>query len=173
VLVVGDWVSTAGSTLPTEPQVCCKNIATTAISILVKWRDSPWDEPFQPTGLAASTPANVTQTVGGSPACALPWLLYPEGCGMSSNTGNETGKSDGLVPAGHRPPAVRREGAIAIGATAVGALALGALAIGALAIGKMTIGQLALGRAKVRRGQVDDLIIARLTLRELTVERVR
>jgi hypothetical protein len=55
---------------------------------------------------------------------------------MSSSTGNETGKSEGLVPAGHRPPAVRREGAITIGATAVGALALGALAIGALAIGK-------------------------------------
>jgi hypothetical protein len=42
---------------------------------------------------------------------------------MSSSTGNETGKSEGL-------PAVRREGAIAIGATAVGGLALGALAIG-------------------------------------------
>jgi hypothetical protein len=166
--------STAGSTLPTEPQVCCKNIATTAISILVKWCVPPWDEPFQPTGLTASTPANVTQTVGGSPACALPSLLYHlEGRGMSSSTRNETGKPEGLVPAGHRPPVVRREGAIAIGATAVGALALGALAIGALAIGKMAIGQLALGRAKVRRGHVDDLIIARLTIRELTVERVR
>ena len=32
--------STAGSTLPTEPQVCCRNIATTAISIRVKWRGS-------------------------------------------------------------------------------------------------------------------------------------
>jgi hypothetical protein len=32
--------STAGSTLPTEPQVCCRNIATTAISIRVKSRAS-------------------------------------------------------------------------------------------------------------------------------------
>ena len=32
--------STAGSTLPTEPQVCCRNIAPTAISIRVKWRNS-------------------------------------------------------------------------------------------------------------------------------------
>ena len=32
--------STAGSTLPTEPQVCCRNIAPTAISITVKWRNS-------------------------------------------------------------------------------------------------------------------------------------
>src|SRR5579859_2840381 len=30
--------STAGSTLPTEPQVCCKNIAATATNIFVKWR---------------------------------------------------------------------------------------------------------------------------------------
>jgi hypothetical protein len=42
-----------------------------------------------------------------------------------------------------------------------------------LAIGKMAIGQLALGRAKMRKGHVDDLIIARLTIRELAVERVR
>src|SRR5689334_8776903 len=40
--------STAGSTRPTEPQVCCKNIATTAISILVKWRVS--------SGLACCNP---------------------------------------------------------------------------------------------------------------------
>ena len=73
----------------------------------------------------------------------------------------------------HRPPAVQREGVIAIGATAVGALALGAVAVGALVIGKMAIGQLALGRAKVRRGQADDLEIARLTIRELTIERLR
>ena len=38
---------------------------------------------------------------------------------------------------------------------------------------RTAIGQLALGRAKVRRGQVDDLEIARLTIRELTIERVR
>jgi hypothetical protein len=69
-------------------------------------------------------------------------------------------------------PAVRREGAIAIAATAVGALALGAVAMGALAIGKMAIGQRALGRTKVRRGDVDDLVIARLTIRTLKVERV-
>ena len=69
-------------------------------------------------------------------------------------------------------PAVRHEGAIAIVATAIGALALGAVAMGALAIGKMAIGQLALGRTKVRRGDVDDLVIARLTIRTLKVERV-
>jgi hypothetical protein len=72
-----------------------------------------------------------------------------------------------------RAPAVRREGVIALGATAVGALALGAIAIGALAIGKMAIGELGLGRAKLRKDQVDDLVIARLRIRELTIERIR
>jgi hypothetical protein len=70
-------------------------------------------------------------------------------------------------------PALRREGAIAVGAVAVGALAVGAVAIGALAIGKLAVGQLVLGRTKLRRGQVDDMVIARLTIRELTIERVR
>jgi hypothetical protein len=72
-----------------------------------------------------------------------------------------------------RVPAVRGVGAITIGATALGALALGALTMGALAIGKVAIGQLALGRAKLGRGQAEDLVIARLTIREVTVERLR
>ena len=65
---------------------------------------------------------------------------------------------------------MRREGALAVAATAVGALALGAVAVGALAIGRVAIGQLALGRTKMRRG--DDLVMARLTIRTLKVERL-
>jgi hypothetical protein len=45
--------------------------------------------------------------------------------------------------------------------------------MGALAIGKMAIGQIALGRAKLRRGQVEGLMTARVTIKELTVVRVR
>ena len=71
------------------------------------------------------------------------------------------------VPTAARPPAVRREGAVAIGATAIGALALGALAVGALAIAKLAIGQLVLGRAKLREGRVDELRIARLIIEDL------
>ena len=67
-------------------------------------------------------------------------------------------------------PAVRREGGLAIAVTAVGALALGAVAVGALAIGKVAISQLAPGRTRMRRG--DDLVMARLTIRTLKVERL-
>ena len=91
---------------------------------------------------------------------------------MVSDGQNESVRSMPLTRRGATVPAVRREGALAIAATAVGALALGAVAVGALAIGKMAIGQLALGRTKVRRGDVDDLVIARLTIRTLKVERV-
>ena len=65
---------------------------------------------------------------------------------------------------------MRREGALAVAATAVGALALGAVAVGALAIGRVVIGQLAPGRTRMRRG--DDLVMARLTIRTLKVERL-
>ncbi len=40
-----------------------------------------------------------------------------------------------------------------------------------MAIGKLAVGQLALGRARPRRGKVDDLLIARLTIEELRIER--
>jgi hypothetical protein len=91
---------------------------------------------------------------------------------MVSNGRNEVVLSTPMTRIGAAVPAVRREGAIAIMATAAGALALGAVAVGAVAIGKMAIGQLALGRTKVRKGDVDDLVIARLTIRTLKVERV-
>ena len=91
---------------------------------------------------------------------------------MISDGQNESVRSMPLTRRSATVPAMRREGAVAIAATAVGALALGAVAVGALAIGKMAIGQLALGRTKVRRGDVDDLVIARLTIRTLKVERV-
>ena len=91
---------------------------------------------------------------------------------MVSDRQNEVVRSAPSTRTGAALPVVQREGAIAIAATAVGALALGAVAVGALAIGKMAIGQLALGRTKVRRGDVDDLVIARLTIRTLKVERV-
>jgi len=91
---------------------------------------------------------------------------------MVSDRQNEIERSAPSIRTGATVPAVRREGAIAIAATAVGALALGVVAVGALAIGKMAIGQLALGRTKVRRGDVDDLVIARLTIRTLKAERM-
>ena len=91
---------------------------------------------------------------------------------MTDDGQNEVVGSARSSPTGAKLPAVRREGAIAIGATAAGALALGALALGALAIRKLAIGQLALGRVKARRGRVDDLVIARLMIRELTIDRL-
>ena len=73
-----------------------------------------------------------------------------------------------------RTPAVRHEGVIALAATAMGALALGAISIGVLAIGKVAMGELSLGRAKRRRNdQVEGLVIARLRIRELMIERIR
>jgi hypothetical protein len=77
------------------------------------------------------------------------------------------------VPTAARPPAVRREGAVAIGATAIGALALGALAVGALAIAKLVIGQLVLSGAKLREGRVDELRIARLIIEDLRIEHMQ
>jgi hypothetical protein len=92
---------------------------------------------------------------------------------MPDDEQKDVAKTAQLIPAGRRPPAVRRgEGAVAIGATAVGALALGAIALGAVAIGKAAIGQLHLGRVNARRGEIDDLVITRLTIRELIVERL-
>ena len=91
---------------------------------------------------------------------------------MVGDAQNEVVRS---MPSNHRGatvPAVRRENALAIATTAVGALALGAVAVGALAIGKVAIGQLALCRTKVLRGHVDDLVMARLTIRTLRVERL-
>jgi hypothetical protein len=89
---------------------------------------------------------------------------------MPDDEQEDVPKTAQLIPASRRPPAVRRQGAVAIGATAVGALALGAIALGAVAIGKAAIGQLNLGRVNARRGEIDDLVITRLTIRELIVE---
>ena len=90
---------------------------------------------------------------------------------MVGDAQNEVVRSMPSNRRGATVPAVRREGALAIATTAVGALALGAVAVGALAIGKVAIGQLALGRTRVRRGE-DDLVMARLTIRTLKVERL-
>jgi hypothetical protein len=92
---------------------------------------------------------------------------------MSDGERVEISSNGAIARSEQRAPVVRREGAVALGITAVGALALGAIAIGALAIGKMAIGELGLGRARLRRGHVDDLVIARLRIRELTIERIR
>ena len=91
---------------------------------------------------------------------------------MSDDQQRDVPSSGPIARSEGRTPAVRREGAAAVGTTALGALAIGAIAIGALAIGKMAVGELALGRARMRRGQVDDLVIARLRIRELTIERI-
>ena len=90
---------------------------------------------------------------------------------MVGDAQNEVVRSMPSNRRGATVPAVRSENALAIATTAVGALALGAVAVGALAIGKVAIGQLALGRTKVLRGH-DDLIIARLTITMLKVERL-
>jgi hypothetical protein len=91
---------------------------------------------------------------------------------MVSDAQNEVVRSMPITRGRDTIPAVRRENALAIATTAVGALALGVVAVGALAIGKVAIGQLALGRTKVLRGHVDDLIMARLTITTLKVERL-
>ena len=84
-----------------------------------------------------------------------------------------TGSERVPAPATRTVPAVRREGGRCHWFSRSRRAALGALAVGAVAIGKLAIGQLALGRARLRRGQVEDLHIARLTVGELRVERVR
>jgi deazaflavin-dependent oxidoreductase (nitroreductase family) len=56
--------------------------------------------------------------------------------------------------------------ALKIGAQAVGALALGALAVGALAVGVLAIGRLVIGHSRIRRLEIDELVVARLHVRE-------
>jgi len=95
---------------------------------------------------------------------------------MSDDQQKELSSNGAVARAEQRTPAVRHEGVIALAATAMGTLALGAIAIGALAIGKMAIGDIiGIGRSKRRndQDQVEDLVIARLTIRELTIERLR
>ena len=93
---------------------------------------------------------------------------------MSDDQQKEISSNGAVARAEQRTPAVRREGVIALAATAMGALALGAISIGVLAIAKVAIGELSLGRAKRRRNdQVKGLVIARLRIRELTIERIR
>ena len=90
---------------------------------------------------------------------------------MVSDAQNEVVRSMPITRGRDTIPAVRRE-RLSHRDEAVGALALGVVAVGALAIGKVAIGQLALGRTKVLRGHVDDLIMARLTITTLKVERL-
>ena len=93
---------------------------------------------------------------------------------MSDDQQKEISSNGAVARAEQRTPAVRHEGVIAPAATAMGALALGAISIGVLAIAKVAIGELSLGRAKRRRNdQVKGLVIARLRIRELTIERIR
>jgi hypothetical protein len=93
---------------------------------------------------------------------------------MSDDQQKEISSNGAVERAEQRTPAVRHEGVIALAATAMGALALGAISIGVLAIGKVAIGELSLSRAKRRRNdQVEGLVIARLRIRELTIERIR
>jgi len=56
--------------------------------------------------------------------------------------------------------------ALKIGAQAPGALALGAFALGALAIGALAIGRLVIGRSRIRRLEIDELVVARVDVRE-------
>lgn len=92
---------------------------------------------------------------------------------MSEDMPSEVKANHAVVPTAQQSPLIRREGALALGATAIGALAIGAIAIGAVAIGKIAIGELDLGRARMKKGHVNDLVIDRLRVRELTIERLR
>lgn len=65
-----------------------------------------------------------------------------------------------------RPERINR--AVRLGAVALGAFALGATAIGALAIGRIAVGALAVGRGRVRTLTVDNLVVRRLHIGELT-----
>src|SRR5215831_19776157 len=56
--------------------------------------------------------------------------------------------------------------ALKIGTQTAGALALGAFALGALAIGALAIGRLVIGRSRIRRLEIDELVVARLDVRE-------
>jgi len=56
--------------------------------------------------------------------------------------------------------------ALKIGTQAAGALALGAFALGALAIGALAIGRLVIGRSRIRRLEIDELVVARVDVRE-------
>jgi hypothetical protein len=61
--------------------------------------------------------------------------------------------------------------AASVGAAAIGALAIGAAAIGALAIGRVLVGTLRLKRGHVRALTVENLIVGRLHIRELVIDR--
>jgi len=56
--------------------------------------------------------------------------------------------------------------ALKIGTQAAGALALGAFALGVLAIGALAIGRLVIGRSRIRRLEIDELVVARVDVRE-------
>jgi hypothetical protein len=60
---------------------------------------------------------------------------------------------------------------IAVGALACGATAVGALAIGALAIGRLRIGRVSVGSGTFARLEVDELIVRRLQIAEVALER--
>ena len=61
-------------------------------------------------------------------------------------------------------------GGAGFAAVAIGAFALGASAIGALAIGRLAVGALALKRGRVRTLVLDDLLVRRLHVGQLTVD---
>ena len=60
-------------------------------------------------------------------------------------------------------------GSHALGAQAIGALAIGALAIGTVALWRLAIGQLFIRKSKMVMLEIDELIIKRLRVGELTV----
>src|SRR5262245_21673904 len=83
----------------------------------------------------------------------------------------------GVVPMRHRSIVDERQlmsnddvstrmHALKTGTPAVGALALGAFALGALAIGALAIGRPVIGRSRIRRLEIDELVVARLHVRE-------
>ena len=64
----------------------------------------PWDEPFQPNGLVASTPANVTQTVGGSPTCGGRWN-QPAHVAMADGLASSREVGSAITIVAGKPPA--------------------------------------------------------------------
>jgi hypothetical protein len=62
---------------------------------------------------------------------------------------------------------VKIRAATALGAVAVGAFAVAALTVGSVAIGRMAVGRLGIGGIRARHACID-----RLSIGELTVERI-
>ena len=92
---------------------------------------------------------------------------------MSDDRQMETANNGAVARTENRAPSVRREGVDRSGRDGGGGAGTRRRCHGCLSDRKDGDRPACPGRAKVRRGQIDDLEIARLTIRELTIERIR